>query len=69
MHHVFAYLDPGSGSLLIQGAIATGVAAVFVGRQKITAGMRSVRRMGRRDPAESTPTATPAPTTTPPTKE
>jgi hypothetical protein len=55
MHFVFAYIDPGSGSLLIQAAIAALVAAPFVLRQQISRVIRRVR--GRSDAiVSSTPT-------------
>jgi hypothetical protein len=44
MHHVLAYVDPGSGSLLVQGAIAAvaGVASgAFMVRRRITNVFRS----------------------------
>jgi len=48
MHVVLAYIDPGSGSLLIQALIAGLVAAPFVLRQQIA---RLVRRMrGQAEP-------------------
>jgi hypothetical protein len=43
MHPVWAYIDPGSGSLLIQALIAGLVAAPFVLRQQIARVMRRVR--------------------------
>ena len=54
MHLVLAYIDPGSGSLLIQAMIAALVAAPFVLRQQIA---RVVRRLqGHGDPVtNSTP--------------
>ena len=39
MHHVLAYVDPGSGSLLVQGAIAAaaGVASgAFMVRKRVS---------------------------------
>lgn len=64
MHHVFAYLDPGTGSLLIQGAIAAVIAVPVIFRNKISQMIRSVRG-GRADEvketiAEPTTTDTPA---------
>jgi hypothetical protein len=35
MHHLLAYIDPGSGSLIIQAVIATIVAVPFFFRQQI----------------------------------
>jgi hypothetical protein len=55
MHPVLAYIDPGSGSLLIQAMIAALVAAPFVLRQQIARVIRRVR--GQSDPiVSSTPT-------------
>ena len=59
-----AYIDPGSGSLIIQGAIATIVAGAVFFRGQIA------RLLGRRDRDESdavTSTSTPTPPTTTPT--
>ena len=59
-----AYIDPGSGSLLIQGAIATIVAGAVFFRGQIA------RLLGRREPDDSegtTSTSTPTPPTTTPT--
>lgn len=44
MHHILAYIDPGSGSLIIQAAIATVVAIPFFFRQQIGRVLRAVRR-------------------------
>ena len=44
MHHILAYIDPGSGSLIIQAAIATVVAIPFFFRQQIGRVVRIVRR-------------------------
>jgi hypothetical protein len=44
MHHVLAYVDPGSGSLIVQGAIAAaaGVASgAYMVRRRITNVFRS----------------------------
>jgi hypothetical protein len=43
MHHLLAYIDPGSGSLIIQAVIATIVAVPFFFRQQIGRFVRSVR--------------------------
>jgi hypothetical protein len=51
MHLVFAYIDPGSGSLLIQAVIAALVAAPFVLRQQIARAIRRLR--GEGDPVAS----------------
>ena len=59
-----AYIDPGSGSLIIQGAIATIVAGAVFFRGQIA------RLLGRRDRDESDAvksTSTPTPPTTTPT--
>jgi hypothetical protein len=44
MDHVLAYIDPGSGSLIIQAVIATIVAVPFFFRQQIGRIVRAVRR-------------------------
>jgi len=44
MHHVLAYVDPGSGSLIVQGAIAVaaGVASsAYMVRRRISGVFRS----------------------------
>lgn len=43
MEHVFAYLDAGTGSLLIQGAIAAIIAVPVIFRNKISQVLRAVR--------------------------
>ncbi len=50
MLHVLAYIDPGSGSLIIQAVIATLVAIPFFFRDKIGRIVRAVR--GGADAAE-----------------
>ncbi len=60
MHPVLAYIDPVSGSLLIQGLIAALVAAPFVFRQQIR---RFVRRM--RGQEQVAPASEPVSTTDP----
>jgi hypothetical protein len=45
--HVLAYVDPGSGSLLIQAAIATMVAIPFIVRRQIASVWNSVFRRSR----------------------
>jgi superfamily II DNA or RNA helicase len=51
-----AYIDPGSGSLIIQAVIATLIAIPFFFRQHIGRFVRMVR--GREDaPADVTPTS------------
>lgn len=55
-----AYIDPGSGSLIIQGAIATIVAAAVFFRGQIA---RLLPGRRERDEADApTPTSTPPPT-------
>ncbi len=44
MDHFLAYIDPGSGSLIIQAVIATVVAVPFFFRQQIGRFVRAVRR-------------------------
>lgn len=44
MDVVLAYIDPGSGSLIIQAIIATLVAVPFFFRQQIGRAVRAVRR-------------------------
>ncbi len=64
MDFVFAYLDPGSGSIIIQALIAGIVAVPIIFRNKISAIVRTVR--GGETPevketvAEPTSTDTPA---------
>ena len=48
MRTVFAYIDPGSGSLLLQ-ALAGGVAGVAVVGKLYWQRLRRVLRLGRRD--------------------
>ena len=55
-----AYIDPGSGSLIIQAVIASVVAIPFFFRQHIGRVVRMIRRDGPADDA-----ATPVPPTTP----
>ncbi len=59
MHLVLAYIDPGSGSLMIQALIAGLVAAPFVLRQQLARLVRRVR--GQAEPVTSS-----APTDTDP---
>ena len=44
MLDLLAYIDPGSGSLIIQAVIATLVAVPFFFRQQIARAVRTVRR-------------------------
>ena len=62
MHIVLAYIDPGSGSLIIQALIAGIVAAPFVLRHQISRLMRRIRGVPESEaPANSSPDAdTPA---------
>ena len=48
MHHLLLYIDPGSGSLIIQAVIATIVAVPFFFRQQIGRFVRTVRHTERR---------------------
>jgi hypothetical protein len=48
MFHVLAYIDPGSGSLIIQAAIAALVAAPIVFRRQLTRVTQTLRQLGRR---------------------
>jgi hypothetical protein len=50
---VFAYLDPGSGSLIIQALIAGIVAVPILLRNKISQGVRAVRRAAGRGGTEA----------------
>lgn len=43
MDHVLAYIDPGSGSLIIQAVIATIVAVPFFLRHQISRFVRTIR--------------------------
>jgi hypothetical protein len=54
MHHILAYIDPGSGSLIVQAAIATVVAIPFFFRQQIGRAVRFVRRGGDGSQSEAT---------------
>ncbi len=44
MAYVLAYIDPGSGSLIIQAVVATVVAVPFFFRHQIGRVVRAVRR-------------------------
>lgn len=55
MPHVFAYLDPGSGLLLFQAAIAGIVALPIVFRRQVARGWRAIRRGAPRGAKPSTP--------------
>ena len=53
MHHFLAYIDPGSGSLIIQAVIAGLVAIPFFFRQQIGRFVRAVRRTDETPTTES----------------
>ena len=55
MDHFLAYIDPGSGSLIIQAVIATIVAIPFFFRQQIGRVLRAVRRGEDESPAQVAP--------------
>jgi hypothetical protein len=44
VHSLLAYIDPGSGSLIIQAVIATALAVPFFLREQIGRFVRSLRR-------------------------
>lgn len=44
MLDLLAYIDPGSGSLIVQAIIATLVAVPFLFRQQIARAVRAIRR-------------------------
>ena len=44
MHSFLAYIDPGSGSLIIQAVIATALAVPFFLREQISRVVRGLRR-------------------------
>jgi hypothetical protein len=55
MLHLLAYIDPGSGSLIIQAVIATLVAIPFFFREQIGRIVRAVRGNDAAEPvADST---------------
>jgi hypothetical protein len=55
MDHFLAYIDPGSGSLIIQALIASVVAIPFFFRQQIARLVRVVRRGGSENDAATQP--------------
>mgnify|MGYP001569697928 CR=1 FL=1 len=57
--HVLAYIDPGSGSLLIQALIAGAVTVPFVLRRQLRAGIDRLR--GRSTRVEEPTQGRPAP--------
>jgi hypothetical protein len=63
--HVFAYLDPGSGSLIIQAALAAMISVPVIFRNRIARGARAVKRAVGREQVEATaPRETLAPEST-----
>jgi hypothetical protein len=61
MNHVFAYLEPGSGSIIIQAAIAGIIAVPVIFRNKIFQVVKAVRGGSSTETTESVaeaPTAT-----------
>ena len=60
LHALVAYIDPGSGSLIIQAVIASVVAIPFFFRQQIGRLVRMIRHDGTADE-----TGTPVPPTNP----
>ena len=56
MHDFLAYIDPGSGSLIIQAVIAGIVAIPFFFRQQIGRFIRTVRKSDATDDAVPGPT-------------
>ncbi len=55
MDQLYAYIDPGSGSLIIQAVIATIVAVPFFFRQQIGRVIRAIRRGDAEPPTHVTP--------------
>jgi hypothetical protein len=53
MEPVFAYIDPGSGSLLVQALIAALVAVPIFFRQQISRAVRAVRGARTEAPVSS----------------
>jgi hypothetical protein len=60
MNDFLAYIDPGSGSLIIQAVIATIVAVPFFFRQQIGRIVRAIRRGDSESPGQVTPPSDPA---------
>ncbi len=54
MHLELAYIDPGSGSLIVQAVIATLIAVPFFFRQQIGRILRTVRRQDETTNGSST---------------
>jgi hypothetical protein len=63
MELVFAYIDPGSGSLLIQGLIAALVAIPVFFRHQIARAVQAVR--GKQEPETATASAPDEPGSSP----
>jgi hypothetical protein len=59
MEIVFAYIDPGSGSLLIQGLIAALVAVPIFFRHQIARAVNAVRGKSGTEPAAAPATDEP----------
>jgi hypothetical protein len=55
MTPLLAYIDPGSGSLIIQAVIASIVAIPFFFREQLGRAMRVLRRSGSVEDAGPTP--------------
>lgn len=53
MEFVLAYIDAGSGSLILQAIIAAAIAVPFFLRQQIARAVKAVREVGRRETLES----------------
>ena len=51
MEHLLAYIDPGSGSLIIQAVIASVVAIPILLRSQIARGVGAIRKMAGREEA------------------
>jgi hypothetical protein len=52
VHHVFAYVDPASGSLILQATIGTVAAVTFMVRRQLASIWNSVfRRTANKDAA------------------
>ncbi len=48
MHPLFAYIDPGTGAIIVQALIAGAVAIPLFFRAQIAKGISAIRRVGRR---------------------
>lgn len=55
MPPVFAYIDPGTGSMIVQAAVAALVAGPILARNKIAQGVNAARRAVVRGRDESEP--------------